>query len=246
MNGTNETSGETIDLERPAESAVEQFDVIIIGAGISGIGAAYHMQQHLPETSFVILDAQQSFGGTWVTHKYPGIRSDSDLYTFGYRFKPWTSAPIGTGAQILKYLGEVVEDNNIDQHIRYGHEVLTAEWNTEDAIWTISGTCKGTGKRFSLTGNFLWMCQGYYRHLEGEIPQWPGLDEFQERNDFASEMAGRFGLQRQRRGRHRIGCYRRDGGSGHRACMPTCGHAPALANVFPSGAKRDRSRGQPS
>src|SRR5215475_4413637 len=96
----------------------EHFDVLVVGAGISGIGAAYHLRTQCPGTSFVIIEAQESFGGTWLTHRYPGIRSDSDLYTFGYSFKPWTTAPIATAAEILKYMGEVIDENGIARHIR--------------------------------------------------------------------------------------------------------------------------------
>src|ERR1700722_13240322 len=96
--------------EARAPLAAEHFDVLIVGAGISGIGSAYHLTKQCPGTSFVVLETQDSFGGTWWTHRYPGIRSDSDLYTFGYRFKPWTTAPIATAAEILKYMGEVIEE----------------------------------------------------------------------------------------------------------------------------------------
>ena len=95
-----------------AQQATEHFDILIVGAGISGIGSAYQLTKQLPDTSFVILEGQESFGGTWLTHRYPGIRSDSDLYTFGYRFKPWVGTPIATGAEILKYMGEVIEEND--------------------------------------------------------------------------------------------------------------------------------------
>src|SRR5580692_348452 len=107
-------------------TAPQHFDVLIVGAGISGVGAAYHLTQQTPDLSFVILENQADFGGTWHTHKYPGIRSDSDLYTFGYRFKPWVGTPIATGAEILKYMGEVIEENGLAEHIRYGHKVLGA------------------------------------------------------------------------------------------------------------------------
>src|SRR4051812_28670616 len=102
--------------------AAEHFDVLIVGAGISGVGSAYHLKAQLPGTSFVILEAQESFGGTWLTHRYPGIRSDSDLHTFGYRFKPWTSAPIASAAEILSYMGEVIAENDLGRHIRYRSE----------------------------------------------------------------------------------------------------------------------------
>ena len=102
-------------------TATENFDVLIVGAGISGIGGAYHLTKQCPGTRFVVLESQESFGGTWLTHKYPGIRSDSDLHTFGYRFKPWRSAPIATAAEILSYMGEVIEENDLSPHIRYRH-----------------------------------------------------------------------------------------------------------------------------
>ena len=110
----------TETLERPAAGAgqVEHFDVLVVGAGVSGIGAAYHLQEQCPDRSYVILETLDSFGGTWHTHKYPGIRSDSDLYTFGYRFKPWVGAPIASADEILKYMGEVIEENDIARHIR--------------------------------------------------------------------------------------------------------------------------------
>src|SRR6202167_4747578 len=112
---------EGVHSTRTAPPPVEHFDVIIVGAGISGIGGAYHLTKQCPGTSFVVLEAQDSFGGTWLTHRYPGIRSDSDLYTFGYRFKPWRGAPIATAAEIQKYLSDVIAENDLARHIRYGH-----------------------------------------------------------------------------------------------------------------------------
>src|SRR5262249_61821072 len=111
------------------EVSTEHFDVLIVGAGISGVGAAYHLTTQCPGTSFVVLETQASFGGTWLTHRFPGIRSDSDLYTFGYRFKPWTSAPIATRAEIMKYLAEVIEEDGLAAHIRYGPRRLRAAWS---------------------------------------------------------------------------------------------------------------------
>ena len=104
----------------------EHFDVLIVGAGISGVGGAYYLDQQCPETSFVILEAEESFGGTWWTHTSPGIRSDSDLHTFGYSFKPWIGPPIATAEEILSYMGEVIEENDIARHIRYRHKILKA------------------------------------------------------------------------------------------------------------------------
>jgi cation diffusion facilitator CzcD-associated flavoprotein CzcO len=161
-----------------APQEIEHFDVVIIGAGISGVGGAYHLTRQCPGTSFVVLESQKSFGGTWLTHRYPGTRSDSDLYTFGYRFKPWTSAPIATRAEILQYMGEVIAENGLDRHIRYGHTITSARWSSVDKIWTLKGTRTDTGEQVQFTGNFLWMCQGYYRHSEGYTPEWRGMTDF--------------------------------------------------------------------
>ncbi|HKI65538.1 MAG TPA: NAD(P)/FAD-dependent oxidoreductase, partial [Burkholderiales bacterium] len=158
-----------------ALARTEHFDVLIAGAGISGVGGAYHLRQQCPGKSFVVLEAQDGFGGTWRTHRFPGIRSDSDLYTFGYRFKPWTGAPIATAAKILAYMGEVIEDNGLARHIRYRHRIASASWSSEDKRWTIEAERTDTGERARFTAQFLWMCQGYYRHAEGYTPQWPGM-----------------------------------------------------------------------
>lgn len=161
-----------------AREPATHVDVLIVGAGISGIGAAYHLTKQRPGTSFAVLETQETFGGTWWTHKYPGIRSDSDLHTFGYRFKPWTSAPIATAAEILKYMGEVISENGLDQHIRYNHRIVTASWSSEQNLWTIEAERTDTKTPARFTANFLWMCQGYYRHSEGYTPEWPQMDSF--------------------------------------------------------------------
>ena len=174
----------TETLERPAAKGpgkLEHFDVLIVGAGISGIGSAWHLQQQAPDKSFVILEALDSFGGTWHMHRYPGIRSDSDLYTFGYRFKPWTGAPIATAEEILTYMNEVIEENGIGSHIRYGHRISSAAWSSKDNLWTVEATRNDTGERLTFTCNFLWMCQGYYRHSEGYTPEWPDMEKFKGR-----------------------------------------------------------------
>jgi len=159
----------------------EHVDVLIVGAGISGLGAAHHLQTQSPGKSFVILEALESFGGTWLTHKYPGVRSDSDLYTFGYRFKPWVGAPIASAEEILKYLGEVIEDGDLAPHIRYRHRISDAQWSSERNLWTLVVERTDTGEAKTFTTNFLWMCQGYYRHSQGYTPQWPGMAAYQGR-----------------------------------------------------------------
>jgi cation diffusion facilitator CzcD-associated flavoprotein CzcO len=164
-----------------AAQAVEHFDVLVVGAGISGVGSAYHLTKQLPGTTFVVLEEQETFGGTWWTHKYPGIRSDSDLHTFGYSFKPWTGPPIATAAEIRAYMGEVIAENGLEQHIRYKHRISSASWSSETSLWTVEATELDTGEAKTFTANFLWMCQGYYRHSEGFTPEWHGMEAFKGR-----------------------------------------------------------------
>ena len=165
---------------RPAAAAddrTQHVDVLIVGAGISGVGSAYHLKTQCPDRSYVVLETQASFGGTWLSHRFPGIRSDSDLYTFGYRFKPWVGPPIAAGAEIRKYMGAVIAENDLAGHIRYGHKVRSAVWSSRENLWTVTAeTADGRQARF--TANFLWMCQGYYRHEEGYTPDWPGMASF--------------------------------------------------------------------
>ena len=157
----------------------EHVDVLIVGAGISGIGGAVHLQQQRPGTSFLLLDALDSYGGTWWTHRYPGVRSDSDLFTFGYGFKPWLGPPIASADEILKYMGEVIDEHGLEPHIRYRHRVDTAEWSTDERRWTVTVNRTDTGETRTFSAGFLWMCQGYYRHNTGYTPEWPGFEDFQ-------------------------------------------------------------------
>ncbi len=168
-------------IDKTSPRTTEHFDVLIAGAGISGVGAAYHLTTQCPGTSFVALEAQKTFGGTWTTHRYPGIRSDSDLHTFGYRFKPWTTAPIASAAEILKYMGDVIEENDLAPHIRYQHTITSAKWSSEENLWTIEATRTDTGEKLRFTTNFFWMCQGYYRHTEGYTPEWKDMAKFKGR-----------------------------------------------------------------
>jgi cation diffusion facilitator CzcD-associated flavoprotein CzcO len=161
-----------------ALQASEHLDVVIVGAGMADIGGAYHLAKRFPGMSSAVLESQESFGGTWITHRYPGVRSDSDLYTYGYSFKPWTGAPIAAGSEILKYMAEVVEENDLGQYIRYRHKVTAATWSSEKSLWTLRVTRTDTGEEALVTAGFLWMCQGYYRHGEGYLPDWPGLERF--------------------------------------------------------------------
>ena len=163
---------------QPQAETGNHVDVLIVGAGISGVGSAYHLQEQCPNKSYVILEMKDTFGGTWETHKYPGVRSDSDLYTFGYRFKPWVGAPIASADEILKYMGEVIEENGIDQHIRYGHRINGCSFSSEDNLWTVEATRESDGAAVTFTCNFLWMCQGYYDHEKPYLPDWAGMDDY--------------------------------------------------------------------
>ena len=159
----------------------EQLDVLIIGAGISGVGAACHLQQQCPDKRFALVEAQASFGGTWLTHTYPGVRSDSDLFTFGYRFKPWRGDPIATGDQILNYMDEVIGEHDLSGRIHYRHRVTSAHWSSAQACWHVEivhTPTEGNPVIRQVRCQFLWMCQGYYRHAEGYTPEWPGMDDF--------------------------------------------------------------------
>ena len=150
----------------------EHVDVLIVGAGISGVGAAYHLKTQRPGTTWLALESQASFGGTWITHRYPGIRSDSDLYTFGYRFKPWVGAPIASAEEILRYMGAVIEDNQLAAGIRYRHRITAARWSSADKRWQVDVTREDTGEQLQFSAGFLWMCQGYYRLGQGYTPNW--------------------------------------------------------------------------
>ncbi|MFF8836969.1 flavin-containing monooxygenase [Streptomyces sp. NPDC015130] len=163
----------------PARSAAEHLDVLVVGAGLSGIGAARYLRTELPSKSFAILEARQASGGTWDLFRYPGIRSDSDLHTFGYAFKPWRGEQsIADGPRILDYLRQTAAENGIDAHIRYHHKVLGASWSTDEARWTVDVERTDTGERTTLTCGWLFCAGGYYRYDEGFTPRFEGLDRF--------------------------------------------------------------------
>ncbi|MEO9255989.1 MAG: NAD(P)/FAD-dependent oxidoreductase, partial [Tepidiformaceae bacterium] len=172
---------QTADALVSPQAAVEHVDVLIVGAGISGIGGAYNLTQRHPGKSFVVLDALDGFGGTWLTHRYPGVRSDSDLFTYGYKFKPWRGKPIAEAEEIRNYLDEVIEENDLARHIRYQHRIDAANWSTDERLWTVEVTRLDTGEELTFTTNFLWMCSGYYRHAQGYVPHWEGMEQFQGR-----------------------------------------------------------------
>ncbi|MBS1878316.1 MAG: NAD(P)/FAD-dependent oxidoreductase [Actinobacteria bacterium] len=159
-------------------STTEHLDVLIVGAGLSGIGAAYHLQQQRPGDSWAIVEAREAIGGTWDLFRYPGIRSDSDMHTLGYRFRPWVEQrAIADGDSILRYVRETARDAGIDEKIRFDRRVVAAAWSSEAALWTVTLET-GAGEREELTCGFLWICSGYYRYDQGYTPEFPGIDRF--------------------------------------------------------------------
>ncbi|MCW6529592.1 NAD(P)/FAD-dependent oxidoreductase [Sphingomonas sp. MMSM20] len=156
----------------------EHFDVIIVGAGLSGIGAGYHLQARCPDRSYAILEGREAIGGTWDLFRYPGIRSDSDMHTLGYNFRPWThEKSIADGPSIREYVRDTARTYGIDRHIRFGHHVVSADWSSDEARWTVE-TRLADGTTGTLTCNFLYMCSGYYNYAKGHAPDFPGADRF--------------------------------------------------------------------
>jgi cation diffusion facilitator CzcD-associated flavoprotein CzcO len=157
-------------------------DVLVIGAGVSGVSAGYHLQSRCPNKTYAILEAREAMGGTWDLFRFPGIRSDSDMYTFGYAFKPWTdSRLIGDGKSILAYLIETAREHGIDQHIRFQHRAVKAAWSSADALWTVEVEHGPDRQRLRYTCRFLHMCAGYYNYARGYTPDFPGVERFQGR-----------------------------------------------------------------
>jgi cation diffusion facilitator CzcD-associated flavoprotein CzcO len=157
----------------------EHVDVLIVGAGVSGIGCAYHLTTRQPAKSYAIFEGRDATGGTWDLFRYPGIRSDSDLHTFGYAFKPWRNdKSIADGPAILDYIRETATENGIDRHIRTGHKVLGAAWDSETARWTVEARRSGTGETVRITCGWLFCAGGYYSYDKGYTPDFPGLERF--------------------------------------------------------------------
>ena len=162
-----------------SDTSTEHLDLLIVGAGLSGIGAAHHLQERCPAKSYAILEARGDLGGTWDLFRYPGIRSDSDMHTLGYRFKPWTEAKsIADGASILDYVRQAARDAGIDRRIRFNHRVVSAQWSTPEGRWTVEAERSDTGETVRFTCGFLFVCSGYYRYDEGYSPRFPGMERF--------------------------------------------------------------------
>ena len=164
-----------ISLERHQQHV----DVLIVGAGLSGIAAGHHLQASCPGKSYAILEARESIGGTWDLFRYPGIRSDSDMFTLGYSFRPWKAAKaIADGPAILQYINDTARKYGIDRHIRFGHRVVRAEWSSPEQRWTVKAQRADTAETVHLAAGFLFACTGYYRYDEGYTPKLPGSERF--------------------------------------------------------------------
>jgi monooxygenase len=164
-------------MQMPYPSLPAHVDVAVIGAGLSGVGAGYRLQTHCPDRSYLILEKRESLGGTWDLFRYPGIRSDSDMFTLGYSFKPWRAAkPIADGPSILRYIRETAAEFGIDEHIRYGTEVVAADWSTHDQRWTL--TVDQAGELTTLTCGFLYVCAGYHSYEHAHAPTFHGIGDF--------------------------------------------------------------------
>ena len=157
----------------------ESIDVLIIGAGLSGIGGACHLRRNSPDRSFMILESREASGGTWDLFRYPGIRSDSDMYTFGYGFKPWSDkSSIADGHKILSYIREAAAEYDVEQHIRYQHKVVSASWSSTQSRWSVTAERGDTGKQVTISCQFIFSCSGYYDYDQGYTPEFAGIDKF--------------------------------------------------------------------
>jgi cation diffusion facilitator CzcD-associated flavoprotein CzcO len=164
----------------PGSVNVEHLDVLIVGAGLSGIGAAHHLQERCPGKTYALLESRDAIGGTWDLFRYPGIRSDSDMHTLGFSFRPWTEAKaIADGPSILRYVEATERDGGIDRHVRFHHRVVRADWSTDEARWHVEAERSDTGQTVQLTCGFLLLCTGYYRYDEGYTPEFEGVERFE-------------------------------------------------------------------
>ena len=162
-----------------ANGAVEHLDVLVVGAGLSGIGAGHHLQTKCPWASYAIFEARDAIGGTWDLFRYPGIRSDSDMFTLGYSLRPWDAREsIADGASILRYIRETAAETGVDAHIRFHHRIVGADWSTADARWTVTAERTDTGETVRVTAGFIFSCSGYYRYDQGYTPEFAGRDRF--------------------------------------------------------------------
>jgi monooxygenase len=178
MNTVTDIDADSPEAPGPDDAVAERVDVLIVGAGLSGIGAARHLRATLPQQAFTILEARDAIGGTWDLFRYPGVRSDSDMHTLGYRFRPWTAAEaIADGPSILSYIRQAAAEGDVERHIRFGHRAVSATWSSAQARWTVL-VDRGDGTTARFVARFLYVCSGYYRYDAGYEPAFPGANEF--------------------------------------------------------------------
>ena len=157
----------------------EHLDVLIVGAGLSGVGTAHYVQEKCPWATYAVFEARAAIGGTWDLFRYPGIRSDSDMFTLGYSFRPWDGEKtIADGASILRYIRETARESGVDRAIRFHHRIVSADWRSDEARWHVTAERSDTGETVQLTCGFLFSCSGYYRYDRGYLPDFPGMDQF--------------------------------------------------------------------
>ncbi len=157
----------------------ESVDVLIVGAGLSGIGGACQLRRNCPERSFTIFESRAASGGTWDLFRYPGIRSDSDMYTFSYGFKPWgDSSAIADGSKILKYIRETAAEYDVERYIQYHRKVVSARWSSSEKRWTVTAECGSTGQMVTVSCQFIFSCSGYYDYEQGYTPEFSGINDF--------------------------------------------------------------------
>ncbi len=213
----------------------QHFDVLIVGAGLSGIGAGYHLQTNCPGKSYAILEGRDRIGGTWDLFRYPGIRSDSDMYTLGYSFRPWTEPKaIADGPWILNYVRETAAENGIDKQIRFDHRVKRASWSSQEARWTVEAErarARARAETVRFTCNFLFMCSGYYNYAAGYTPEFAGAERFRRPHRASAEMDRRSRLRGQARGGDRLRRHGGDAGAGNGEDGRARHHAAALADL---------------
>ena len=225
--------------------ASEHHDVLIVGAGLSGIGAAVHIHRSCPGKRYVILEGRPAMGGTWDLFRYPGIRSDSDMHTLGYSFKPWREAKaIADGPAILNYVREAAAEYGVDDHIRFGHRATRASWSSEDAAWTVEAARADTGETVRFTCNFLLMCAGYYSYQQGYTPEFEGRERFRGTRHPPPAVARGPGLPGQAGRGDRLRRHRDDARAGDGEGRRPRRHAAAIADVrrLATRPRRDRER----
>ncbi|MEI2729085.1 MAG: NAD(P)/FAD-dependent oxidoreductase [Candidatus Nanopelagicales bacterium] len=221
-------------------------DVLIIGAGLSGIGAAAHLRREYPTKSFTIIESRDAIGGTWDLFRYPGIRSDSDMFTMGYKFKPWTDEDsIAAGEKIRTYITDVASEYDITERIMFGHRAIHADWSSEDRTWTVS-IRDNAGDVLTITTRFLLNCSGYYNYEQGFSPTFEGSDEFAGTIVHPQHWPEDLEYCREARGRDRQWRYRSDADAKHGQDCRTRHDVAAITDVHRVDSRRGSISGEAS